>query len=293
MKVIFCGRGPSSSLHLGHILLYTKIADYALKNKLPIIFQFSDDEKLYRDGNSLKFYDLQIKRDLNILSFIFKGNKVFFFSSRTDLDYRLIFNRQLKRVKLNYFLPLFQVKGTDNITSLIYPLVQATLPIFFKECGISEIEVITSKDQESYFKLTKKLGGPEFTFTEVASLPSINMKEKMTSSDNKNCIFLEDSLKQIREKVNSSSSGAYSSILEHTNKGLRDPSIDFCYCYLLLVGKREIAESYKKGNLTTLSIKEVVLRDISDRINNLKNYNGNIIKKRKMTKINLKKWIQT
>jgi len=266
-KIIFCGRGPSSPLHIGHIHCYQKISKYATDNKRKILFQFSSDQKYQRDGCSLEFYKKQVKSDLKILSVIFRNNDVFFFDSLRGLDYNLFFKRRIT-TKLNYFLPNFNLKNSSKVSDLFYPVIQGNLPIILKEWGVQVAEIFTGTDQNPYFEFTRKIDkNTIIELKEIESIPSLKEPwKKMTSSVKKDCIFVNEKPKEVLKKILKSSSGATSKDLHYSN-GLLNPEIDFSYTYLTTIGEDNTA--YSSGKMNSKEVKLEIANRINKQLHNL------------------------
>lgn len=257
------GRGPSSAFHIGHLIVLKEARDYAIKNNLKILFQFSDDEKLFRDKEEVILYNQRIKNDSRLLKNYF-GERIFIFSNiQSPTLYSHLFNKQpLKKIKLNYLLPLFNMGKDTDALLLTYSYFQALLPVYLKTIGIEEIEIFSGEDQKSYFQLSKKLDSSlKLTFLEVETLIDTTGKEKMTSSSKETALFINDSKEQITRKIIKSSSGAISS-KNHEKEGLDDPSKDFPYILMKRINSFSTNE-YLTGQISSLEFKKKTISEVS------------------------------
>jgi len=295
-KIIFCGRGPSTSMHIGHIINYQKIAKYGSENNLKILFQLSSDQKLHRDKKKIGFYKKQEKKDLRVLSNIFadniKNNDILFFSSLTGLNYDLIFKRDIQRIKSNYFLPNFNITGHHDMLLAIYPYVQATIPILLKEWGVTQLLIFSGTDQNSYFDLAVKLDSSlKLTMIRSGILLDTKLETKMTSSNEESCIYITDSYSVIEKKLIASSSGS-GSTKEHLSRGLLNPDADFSHHFLNLSGyDDELSKKYSVGEIGSKIMKKSLSLVIYKE--NLMLAKKPILKSRliRFNQANIKKWI--
>lgn len=215
---LYTGRGPSSeSLHLGHLipLLMTKYLQEAFK--AVVVIQIADDEK-YWYSQKLSYQDVTKMGKENIkdiLSIGFDRDRTFIFTNR-DYNQMLypIVAEMAKLVTLNIIQKIFGFSEEANIGQIMWPLYQsapavsASFPHLFGEEKI-RCFVVYAIDQDPYFRLTrdltKRLKGkyPKPAALISKFLPPLDTLEgKMSASSTTPKIYLTDSEKVLRRKIN-------------------------------------------------------------------------------------------
>ena len=275
---LYTGRGPSSdSMHLGHIIpfLFTKQLQDLFD--VPVIIQITDDEKFYFKDLSLEDTARMSHENIkDIISFGFDPNKTFIFRNTQYMGHLYPTVVEInKRVTLNTALGSFGFEGSANLGMIGFSSIQAA-PSFgscFRE--IFNIKPGEEKDimclipcaidQDPYFRLTRdiaprmKLPKPALLLSKFA--PSLGgIHTKMSSSVPLSTIFLSDSNKTIKKKINKSFSGGKEFLEDHRKYG-GNTTVDIPYqllCYFLDDDQKldQIKNNYENGTLLSGEMKK-------------------------------------
>ncbi|EPR80074.1 Tryptophanyl-tRNA synthetase [Spraguea lophii 42_110] len=267
---LYTGRGPSSnSMHIGHAIpfLFCKYLQEAFD--VPLVIQITDDEKfLFKNitlEESIKYGEENIK---DIIAFGFDPKKTFIFSN-VEYAHKFVKNslKLAKAIKLHQGFKVFGFDENSNLGQIEYPVKQiapafsSSFPFLskYKMCLIP-----AAIDQDPYFRLgrdyakilkEKKPASIYSTF-----LPALQSESKMSASDEKTTIYLSDTRKKIKNKINKEAfSGGRDTLEEHRKYG-GNPDIDVSFQYLryFLEDDKELEEirtNYIKGIITSGEMK--------------------------------------
>ena len=131
------------------------------------------------------------------------------------------------------------------------------------EKEIKNVLVPIGPDEDAHLRISRdiasRLGLRKPSVLHSLFLPGID-GEKMSKSRN-NAIYLSDSEKDIRKKVNKAFSGGQKTVEEHKKLG-GNPDVDVSYIYLKYLflnekESKELAERYKKGEILSGEIKKM------------------------------------
>merc|ERR1719507_2944954 len=191
---LYTGRGPSSdSMHLGHLIPFLFTKWLQETFNVPLVIQLTDDEKfLWKDLKQEEAMRLARQNVKDIIALGFDVEKTFIFA-----DFPFIF-------------------GDKKTVPCLIP------------CAI---------DQDPYFRMTRDVA-PRLGYLKPALLHSSffpamqGAQTKMSASDTTSSIYLTDSAKEIKTKINKYAfSGGKDTIEEHREKG-GDTEVDISYQYL-------------------------------------------------------------
>lgn len=275
---LYTGRGPSSSMHIGHLapLLFTKWLQDIFKVNLYI--EITDDEKfLLSNRRSWDEIDRQAEKDiLDIAAVGFDPDRTFIFRDTEYIKnaYPLIL-KIAKKVNFSTVKAVFGFQNETNIGMIFYPAYQA-FPTFFekKRCLIP-----AAIDQDPYWRIQRDVAESLGYFKTAAihskMLPPLSGTEgKMSSSKAETAIYLNDSPEMVKTKIMKYAfSGGQPTIEEHRKKG-GNPDIDVAYQWLEMIfeedDKRleEIYGSYKSGKLLTGELKNILTEKINKFLEN-------------------------
>lgn len=214
---LYTGRGPSSdALHLGHLISFHFTKWLQDTFDCPLVIQLTDDEKfLFKQELTLEeCHRLAYENAKDIIACGFDVKKTFIFS---DLDYIQhmypVVLRVQKATTYNQSRAIFGFTGSDNIGKSAFPAVQAS-PAFSESfptvlrglkgmpclipCGI---------DQDAYFRMTRDVA-PRLGFSKPALVhckffsPLQGRGGKMSGSLANTAVYVTDSAKQIKDKIN-------------------------------------------------------------------------------------------
>lgn len=279
---LYTGRGPSSdSLHLGHLLpfMFTKWLQDVFD--VPLVVQLTDDEKfLWKDLSLEEAYRLGYENTKDIIAVGFDPEKTFIFS---NLDY---FGHMYPTIiQIQSKITLSQAKGcfgftpSDSIGKHAFPATQAapsfscSFPIVLGREDMLCL-IPCAIDQDPYFRLTRDIA-PRMNKNKPALIhskffPALQGTDtKMSASSTNTTIFLSDSPKDIKTKVNKYAfSGGGETIEEQREKGANlDVDISYLWLRFFLEDDEElerIGKEYSSGRMLTGEIKSILSTILSE-----------------------------
>jgi len=218
---LYTGRGPSGSVHLGHIMpwIFTKyIQD---KFNVELLFQLTDDEKfLYDDSKNMNEINRYVYENiLDIIAVGFDPGKTRILIDTKHIKH--LYPIALEIAKLITFSTVKAVFGFGNSTNIgmiSFPAVQAA-PCFLP----SKIEgrnvpclIPAAIDQDPYWRVTRdiaeKMGYYKPAQIHSKFLPGLGKNGKMSSSQPETAIFTTDDPEVIEKKISSSFTGGQPTI---------------------------------------------------------------------------------
>ena len=248
---LYTGRGPSSdSMHLGHLIpfLFTKWLQETFN--VPLVIQMTDDEKfLWKDLKQDEAMRLARQNVKDIIALGFDVEKTFIFADFTFMGQCPAFYQNV--VKIQKCVTYNQVKGifgfddSSPIGKISFPAIQAapsfssSFPFIFGDKKTVPCLIPCAIDQDPYFRMTRDVA-PRLGYLKPALLHSSffpamqGAQTKMSASDTTSSIYLTDTPKQIKTKINKYAfSGGKDTIEEHREKG-GDTEVndDFCGCLI-------------------------------------------------------------
>jgi len=277
---LYTGRGPSSgSLHVGHLIPFIITKWLQETFDVPLVIQLTDDEKvLWKDLKIEDAMKLARENAKDIIAMGFDLNKTFIFSNldfmgKCPAMYQNIIRIQ-KCVTFNQVKGIFGFGDSDVIGKIGFPAAQAapalssTFPFIF---GNKKIHVLIpcAIDQDPYFRMTRdcapRLGFPKPALLHSTFLPALQgAKTKMSASDQNSAIFLTDTPKQIKNKINKYAfSGGRATVEEHRSLG-GNTEVDVAFQILkfFLEDDEKLEETrlaYSKGEMLTGEIKKLAI----------------------------------
>lgn len=286
---LYTGRGPSGDLHLGHVapLEFTVYLQKALNAY--VVFQMADDEKFYSKNLTLDQainYGKENAKDVYALGF--DPNKTFIFSNneyKSNSSFKRICDELMKIVKIKDIEATFGITNDNNIGQLISTIYQMGASFSQSFPHLACIENFNQKlrclipcavDQDVYFRISRDVA-PKLDYLKPATieckfLPSLEGNGKMSTTGSKT-IFLTDTPKQIKDKINKYAfSGGQDTAEKHRQLG-GDTSIDVAYQYLnyFLEDDLELARiksEYESGKMLTGEIKKICISTLQNFITN-------------------------
>lgn len=264
--VILSGFNASGTIHLGHKAVFDTNLFFQKKYGISVFIPISDDEsyvtgKVKTQEEALK-NSMKLAREL--LAYGFNPKKTYFI---IDQVYTNIYNLAFKlSTKVNYseIKATYGYKPEENIGTHFYPCVQSAHILFPQERGIKNVLVPIGPDEDAHIRISrdiaKRAGYNMPSILHGLFLPGIDGK-KMSASRPNGAIFLSDSEKDIRRKINKAFSGGQKTIDEHRKKGGNpEKDVSFLYLrYLFLDEKKskELEEKYKKGEILSGEMKKM------------------------------------
>ena len=226
---LYTGRGPSSSIHIGHMLpwFFTKWLQEKLRATL--YFQITDDEKfLFKDFDNLAEatkvgYDNIL--DIIAMGFDPKLTKIFLDTEYIHHLYPIAVE-VAKRITFSTTQAVFGFENSNNLGEIFYTSIQAA-PAFLPsvEAG-AEVPVLIpcGIDQDPHFRIARdvapKLGYPKPALIHNKLLPSLlGPGGKMSASIPESSIFTTDTEAQAHKKVMNAFTGGRATTEEQRRLG--------------------------------------------------------------------------
>jgi len=276
---LYTGRGPSSTaMHMGHLIpfIFTKWLQETFD--VPLVIQLTDDEKfLWKDLKKDEAKKLAMENAKDIIALGFDINKTFIFSDFMHIGGAFYENMIdiMKHVTFNQVKGIFGFDGSSNIGKIMFPAVQAapsfssSFPFIFGGKKDVTCLIPCAIDQDPYFRMTRDVA-PVLKFKKPALLHSTffpalqGAQTKMSASDANSSIFLSDTPKQIKNKINKYAfSGGGVTVEEHQkNGGNCDVDISYQYLTFFLEDDAKLAqikEDYTSGKLLTGFLKKELI----------------------------------
>ncbi len=293
---LYTGRGPSSSaMHVGHLVpfMFTKWLQEAFG--VPLVIQLTDDEKfLWKDLKLDEAKKLAVENAKDIIALGFDVEKTFIFSDFRHIGGKFYENMidVMKHVTFNQVKGIFGFNDSSNIGKVMFPSVQAvpsfssSFPAIFGERKDVACLIPCAIDQDPYFRMTRDVA-PTLKFKKPALLhstfiPSLQgAKTKMSASDANSSIYLTDTPKQIKNKVNKYAfSGGGATVEEHREKG-GDCDVDISFQYLTFFLEddeklEKIRKDYTSGELLTGFLKKEMIEVITPIITDIQERRKNV-----------------
>jgi len=283
---LYTGRGPSSeALHLGHLVpfMFTKYLQDVFN--VPLVIQLTDDEKsLWKGLDVDEARRLARENAKDIIACGFDVNKTFIFS---DFEYvGGAFYRNIVRIQrcvsMNQVRGIFGFSMDDYIGKIAFPAVQAapsfpdTFPHIFGTRKDVRCLIPCAIDQDPYFRMTRdvapRLGHHKPALIESRFFPALQGESgKMSASDTNSAIFVSDSPKDIKNKINKYAfSGGGATVEEHRERGGNlDVDVPWKYLNFFLEDDARLArigEEYSSGRMLTGEIKAELISVLTDMV---------------------------
>ncbi|RMZ98260.1 tryptophan--tRNA cytoplasmic [Brachionus plicatilis] len=278
---LYTGRGPSSeAMHLGHLIpfVFTKWLQDVFN--VPLVIQMTDDEKfLWKDLTLEEANRLAYENAKDIIACGFDQEKTFLFNNLDFMGQCPSFYKNICRVhkcvNVNQVKNIFGFTDADCIGKIGFPAVQAapsfssSFPFIFNDRKDIPCLIPCAIDQDPYFRMTRDVA-PRLGFQKPALIHSVffpalqGAKSKMSASDVNSSIFLTDTPKQIKDKINKYAfSGGGQTVEEHRAKGGNcDVDVSFQYLKFFMDNDErleEIRRTYSSGELLTGFLKKELI----------------------------------
>lgn len=248
----------------------------ACKDRAPsLTHRSADDEKfLFKPDLKLEqVYKYSFENARDIIACGFKPGKTFIFSNLDYVGGAFYKNilRVARAITANQARATFGFDLSDNIGKWQFVAVQASpafsnsFPQIYGERTDVPCLIPCAIDQDPYFRLTRdvaaKLKYPKPNLIHAKFFPSLQgPQSKMSASDTTSSIFMSDTPKQIKTKINKYAfSGGQVNIEEHRRLG-GDPDVDVSFQYLSFFLEdddelEQIRKDYRSGELLTGQLK--------------------------------------
>lgn len=281
---LYTGRGPSNHTHIGHLVpwIFTKW----LQDKFDVefIFQMTDDEKfLFKDKLTLeqtKEYAYDNALDVIALGFNPKKTQILIDTENAKTLYNIALPIA-KKITYSTVKASFGFDNSANIGSVFYTAIQAAPSILksVQENRLIPCLIPHGVDQDPHFRVCRdviqKLGYYKPASIQNKFIPGLRGPEgKMSASDPNSTVFVTDTAKQIKKKINKHAfSGGQPDIETHRKLG-GNPDIDVSFQWLKIlfepVDKRlnEIEQAYRNGDMLTGELKAILIEKVTKFLTN-------------------------
>lgn len=277
---LYTGRGPSSeSLHLGHLVpfQFTKWLQDAFK--VPLVIQLTDDEKfLWKDLQLEDCRRLARENAKDIAACGFNPETTFIFADASYMCSSFYVNmvKIAKCVTFNQAKGIFGFTGDSNIGQIGFPPVQAAPS--FPDCfphmfGMNKKSlkclIPCAIDQDPYFRMTRdvshRIGGYKPALVESRFFPALKGESgKMSASDPTSAIYVTDTAKEIKNKINKHAFSGGGATIEEQRENGANLEVDVPWKWLNFFLEddeklKEIGEKYGSGEMLTGEIKQILV----------------------------------
>ncbi|KAJ9467333.1 Tryptophan--tRNA ligase [Diplonema papillatum] len=279
---LYTGRGPSSeAMHMGHLIpfMFTKWLQETFD--VPLVIQLTDDEKFYWKDLTVEGVErMAVENIKDIIALGFDAKKTFIFRNFEYYGdmYRVI-AKISKAVTGNQVKGCFGFTMSDNVGKWGFPPVQAApsfssaFPHIFPPGKNVFCLIPQAIDQDPYFRMTRDVA-PRLGYLKPALIHSTffpalqGPKTKMSASIDSSAIFLTDTPKKIKDKINKHAfSGGGATIEEHmANGGNCDVDVAFQWLTFFLHDDErleQIRKDYSAGRMLTGEIKKILVETIT------------------------------
>lgn len=280
---LYTGRGPSSAaLHVGHMVPFIMTQYLQEAFNVPCVIQLTDDEKFLFAKPAKKpmrledYVELGRANARDIIAIGFDPKKTFIFSNSGYIGhlYPNVLRIQ-KMITYNQARSVFGFNDSDNIGKHGFPAVQAAPAFSSSFPGIFGREsdmfclIPCAIDQDPYFRLTRDVA-PRMKLKKPALIhskffPALQGEgTKMSSSEPSSAIFLDDTPKKIKTKINRFAySGGRETVELHREHG-GDTEVDVSFRYLTFFLKDDeelerIRKAYSSGEMLTGELKKILI----------------------------------
>ena len=270
---LYTGVGPSGKMHIGHIISFYFTKWIQERFDVNVYIQVTDDEKYWDRDVTDEEIDRYAEDNIREIAAVgFDPDKTFIFRNREYMGN--MYDGVVKiaeKINNSQAQGVFGFEGSTNIGMNFWPAIQ-NIPTFFedKRCVIP-----AAIDQDPYWRIQRdvaeKFGHKKTAAIHSKFIPALTGPEgKMSSSKPKTAIMLDDSPEVVEEKVKKHAySGGGDTLEGHREQGANlsvDTSFQWLRNLLLDDDKRvrEIAESYSSGEMMTGEIKEILIKELND-----------------------------
>ncbi|KID91120.1 tryptophanyl-tRNA synthetase [Metarhizium guizhouense ARSEF 977] len=284
---LYTGRGPSSdSMHIGHTQVFDFVKWLQETLDVPLIVMLTDDEKyLFSEKRTVEeVMGYSRTNAMDIIAAGFDPKKTFIFSDFAYVGGAFYKNivRFAKRVTYNTAKAIFGFDGSSNIGKIHFASIQgatsfaSSFPHIFghdeKKTSSIPCLIPCAIDQDPYFRLTRDCAqGLKFAKPALIHMRFLDALQgpgsKMSASDDNSAIFLSDTAKQIKNKINKYAfSGGRETLEEHREKG-GNADVDVAYQYLTFFLEdddelKRIKDEYNSGKLLTGELKAICIEHL-------------------------------
>ncbi|CAI9091111.1 OLC1v1026048C3 [Oldenlandia corymbosa var. corymbosa] len=251
--------------------------------KVPLVIQLTDDEKcMWKNLSVEESQRLARENAKDIIACGFDVSRTFIFS---DFDYvggefykNMV--RIAKCVTYNKVVGIFGFSGEDHIGKVSFPPVQAapsfpsSFPHLFSGKENLRCLIPCAIDQDPYFRMTRdvapRIGYNKPSLIESTFFPALQGEGgKMGASDPNSAIFVTDTAKEIKNKINKFAFSGGKDTIENQRKYGADLEVDIPVKYLGFfldddVELEHIRTEYGAGRMLTGEVKQRLIQVLTE-----------------------------
>ena len=282
---LYTGRGPSSdSMHLGHMVpfIFTKWLQDVFD--APLVVELTDDEKfLFKQNLTIEdVTKFAVENAKDIIAVGFNPENTFIFSDLKYMNGAFYENvvRTSRQITTSTAKAVFGFQDSDCIGKIHFASVQiaTAFPSSFPDVlGLppkTPCLIPCAIDQDPYFRVCRDVA-EKLKFSKPALIhakffPALQgASTKMSASDLTTSIFMGDTPKQIKNKINKHAfSGGQATLEDHRRLG-GNPDVDVAYQYLSFFSYDDdkldkLAEGYRKGEVLSGEMKKECIEVIQE-----------------------------
>ncbi|ODV78249.1 cytoplasmic tryptophanyl-tRNA synthetase [Suhomyces tanzawaensis NRRL Y-17324] len=274
---LYTGRGPSSnSMHLGHMIpfIFTKWLQDVFD--VPLVIELTDDEKfLFKPKltiDDVKGFAIDNAKD--IIAVGFNPENTFIFSDLQYMNGAFYENvvRTSRQITTSTAKAVFGFKDSDCIGKVHFASVQIATAFPSSFPGILDLPDKTpclipcAIDQDPYFRVCRdvaeKLKFAKPALIHAKFFPALQgATTKMSASNTTSSIFMSDTQKEIKNKINKYAFSGGQAYLEDHRKYGGNPDVDVAYQYMTFFVHddeklKTLYDGYKKGEVLSGEMKK-------------------------------------
>jgi tryptophanyl-tRNA synthetase len=311
--LLYTGRGPSSdAMHIGHTIPFEFTKWLQDVFDVPLVIMLTDDEKfLFKEKlKQEEVYEFARQNAKDVISVGFDVKKTFmyidseFFTSGFNRHFNLNTTEFEKLITNNQVRGAFGFNGSTNIGSNAFAAKQcvaafaSSYPFIWgndsktyqrsKQLAATPCLIPCAIDQDPYFRLVREncnrmsLPSPKPALVHSKFLTALQgAGGKMSASNPNSAIFMTDTEKQVKNKINKHAfSGGQETMELHKEKG-GNPDIDVPYQYLTYFEDDDdkllrLAAEYRAGTLGTGDMKKECITMMSAYVKKFQEARANV-----------------
>ena len=285
---LYTGRGPSGPVHLGHIVTWEFTKWLQSSFDVPLLFQITDDEKFlfsekFKDLSETKTIAYENILDIIAIGFDPKKTKIMIDSDNS----KTLYNAAIpiaKKITFSTVKSSFGFTNSNNIGEIFYTAIQAVPSIIESIWQNKNIPCLIPHaiDQDPHFRVARdvlpKLGYYKPASIQNSFFPDLTGHDgKMSSSNADTAIYMSDTPKMVKSKINKYAFSGGQDTLELHRKLGGDPSVDISFQWLYQFFEsddnkiKKIEEDYISGELLSGELKAILIEKINQYLENHRN----------------------
>ena len=285
---LYTGRGPSGPVHLGHIVTWEFTKWLQSSFDVPLLFQITDDEKFlfsekFKNLSETKTIAYDNILDIIAIGFDPKKTKIMIDSDNS----KTLYNAAIpiaKKITFSTVKSSFGFTNSNNIGEIFYTAIQAVPSIIESIWQNKNIPCLIPHaiDQDPHFRVARDVL-PKLCYYKPASIqnsffPDLTGHDgKMSSSNADTAIYMSDTPKMVKSKINKYAFSGGQDTLELHRKLGGDPSVDISFQWLYQFFEsddnkiKKIEEDYISGELLSGELKAILIEKINQYLENHRN----------------------